>query len=85
MRKTEEEAAIFGGTAGIPLDPCYHSSCDTIKNINDKALDVNSDAIATLAGRYAFDTGTIGITPPAPTARSGDARAHTHGPAISAS
>ncbi|MEV5502162.1 M28 family metallopeptidase [Nonomuraea fuscirosea] len=85
VRKTEEEAAIFGGTAGIPLDPCYHSSCDTIKNINDKALDVNSDAIATLAGRYAFDTGTIGTTPPAPAARSGAAEAHTHGPAVSAS
>src|SRR5690606_28613493 len=31
-RKTEEEAAIFGGTAGLPLDPCYHSACDTITN-----------------------------------------------------
>ncbi|MEV0614106.1 M28 family metallopeptidase [Nonomuraea sp. NPDC050404] len=81
--KTEEEAAIFGGTAGIPLDPCYHSVCDTIRNVNDKALDVNSDAIATLAGTYAFNTGTIGTTPPAPASRTTDT--HTHKPADSAS
>jgi hypothetical protein len=83
--KTEEEAAIFGGTAGIPLNPCYHSVCDMIKNINDKALDVNSDAIAALTAKYAFDTGTI-PTDPAPTtaAKHGDAE-HTHKPADSAS
>ncbi|MFC4113197.1 M28 family metallopeptidase [Nonomuraea zeae] len=77
--KTAEEAAIFGGTAGVPLDPCYHSVCDTIKNINDKALDVNSDAIATLVATYAFDTGTIGAaSAPAAAARGG---AHGHKPA----
>ncbi len=32
--KTAEEAAIFGGTAGAPLDPCYHAACDTIDNVN---------------------------------------------------
>ncbi|GAA3685683.1 aminopeptidase PaaP [Nonomuraea antimicrobica] len=86
--KTAEEAAIFGGTAGIPLDPCYHSVCDTIENINDKALDVNSDAIATLTAKYAFDTGTI-PTDPAPTAaaaqRADAKHLHQHGPADSAS
>ncbi|MFI6709165.1 M28 family metallopeptidase [Nonomuraea sp. NPDC050478] len=77
--KTAEEAAIFGGTAGIPLDPCYHQACDTIKNISDKALDVNSDAIATLAATYAFDTGTIGAAAPTQ-ARAAQAE-HRHGPA----
>ncbi|SDH05022.1 M28 family metallopeptidase [Nonomuraea jiangxiensis] len=78
--KTAEEAEIFGGTAGIPLDPCYHSACDTIANISDKALDVNSDAIATLAATYAFDTGTIGTA--APVAKGAAARAgHSHHPA----
>ncbi|PZG12475.1 M28 family metallopeptidase, partial [Nonomuraea aridisoli] len=77
--KTEEEAEIFGGTAGIPLDPCYHSVCDTIQNVNDHALDVNSDAIATLAATYAFDTGTIGATTPAPAPRAAKTTAdHTH-------
>ncbi|MFI7455608.1 M20/M25/M40 family metallo-hydrolase [Nonomuraea sp. NPDC049714] len=80
--KTEEEAAIFGGTAGIPLDPCYHSACDTIENVSAKALDVNSDAIATLVATYAFDTGTIGATAPTPAAAR-TATPHRHGPAES--
>ena len=45
----------WGGTAGQAFDRCYHSSCDTTSNINDTALDRNSDAIAyavwTLSGR----------------------------------
>lgn len=77
--KTEEEAAIFGGTAGIPLDPCYHQACDTIKNISDHALDVNADAIATLAATYAFDTGPIGTSGTRAAART--QAAHQHGPA----
>ncbi|MBF8191260.1 M20/M25/M40 family metallo-hydrolase [Nonomuraea sp. K274] len=77
--KTEEEAEIFGGTAGVPLDPCYHSVCDTIENIDDTALDVNSDAVATLAATYAFDTGTIGAgAPAATTAATATAKAGAH-------
>ncbi len=44
--KTEEEAAIFGGTAGQPYDPCYHKACDTIANVNTKALNEMGDAVA---------------------------------------
>ncbi len=36
--KTAEEAAIFGGTAGAPLDPCYHAACDNIDNIDPGCL-----------------------------------------------
>ncbi|MFI0039649.1 M28 family metallopeptidase [Streptomyces mutabilis] len=45
-RKTAAQAAKWGGTAGQPFDRCYHSSCDTTANIDDTALDRNSDAIA---------------------------------------
>ncbi|MDH6623810.1 aminopeptidase S [Streptomyces sp. LBL] len=44
--KTAAQAAKWGGTAGLAFDRCYHSSCDTTANINDTALDRNSDAIA---------------------------------------
>lgn len=44
--KTEAEAAIFGGTAGQPYDPCYHQACDNLGNLSPKALDQMSDAIA---------------------------------------
>ncbi|MGX1118745.1 aminopeptidase S [Streptomyces ambofaciens] len=45
-RKTSAQAAKWGGTAGQPFDRCYHSSCDTTANINDTALNRNTDAIA---------------------------------------
>jgi aminopeptidase S len=44
--KTSAQAQKWGGTAGQAFDRCYHSSCDTASNINDTALDNNSDAIA---------------------------------------
>ncbi|QKW08538.1 M28 family peptidase [Streptomyces sp. NA04227] len=43
---TEQQAQDWGGKAGEPFDKCYHSSCDTTENINEQALDRNSDAIA---------------------------------------
>ena len=44
--KTEEEAAIYGGTAGEAYDPCYHEACDTIRNVSRRALDQLGDATA---------------------------------------
>jgi Zn-dependent M28 family amino/carboxypeptidase len=49
--KTEEEAAIFGGTAGAPYDPCYHQACDTVANLNTAALNELGDGVA-----HAVDT-----------------------------
>ncbi|MEU0218430.1 M28 family metallopeptidase [Streptomyces sp. NPDC006265] len=43
---TSAQAAKWGGTAGRAFDRCYHSSCDTTANINDTALNRNSDALA---------------------------------------
>ncbi len=44
--KSEEEAAIFGGTAGEPYDPCYHQACDTTDNIDPVVLEQMADAVA---------------------------------------
>ncbi|MFM9369266.1 M28 family metallopeptidase [Streptomyces sp. Da 82-17] len=44
--KSAEQAQKWGGTAGESFDKCYHSSCDTTENIDETALDRNSDAIA---------------------------------------
>ncbi|WP_020120553.1 M28 family metallopeptidase [Streptomyces canus] len=44
--KTAAQAAKWGGTSGLAFDRCYHSSCDTSANIDDTALDRNSDAVA---------------------------------------
>jgi len=51
--KTEEQAQVYGGTAGAPYDPCYHQACDTINNLNTNALhelgDAATHAVYTLA------------------------------------
>ena len=44
--KTEEQAAVYGGTAGVAYDPCYHQACDTINNLNTTALSQMGDAAA---------------------------------------
>jgi Zn-dependent M28 family amino/carboxypeptidase len=44
--KTDEQAAIWGGTSGDQYDPCYHLACDTVDNVSIEAIEVNVDAIA---------------------------------------
>ena len=44
--KTVEQAAIYGGTAGAPYDPCYHQACDTTNNLSTKALNELGDGAA---------------------------------------
>jgi Zn-dependent M28 family amino/carboxypeptidase len=43
--KTAAQAAVYGGTAGQPYDPCYHLACDDYDNINIKGLHEMSDAV----------------------------------------
>jgi Zn-dependent M28 family amino/carboxypeptidase len=57
--KSAAEAATWGGTAGQQYDPCYHLACDTYANNNDFALDINSDAVAYSALKYAMDTSDV--------------------------
>ncbi|GGZ52777.1 hypothetical protein GCM10010387_53650 [Streptomyces inusitatus] len=61
--KTAAQAQKWGGTAGQAFDRCYHSSCDNTSNVNDTALDRNSDAIA----HAIWTLGTGGTTPPGDT------------------
>ena len=44
--KTAEQAAVFGGTAGEAYDPCYHSLCDTVDNVDPVVLEQMADAVA---------------------------------------
>lgn len=59
-RKTAAQVQLWGGTQAA-FDPCYHRSCDTTANVNDTALDRNSDAIAYAVWTLADGGGT---TPP---------------------
>jgi aminopeptidase Y len=60
--KTAAEAALWGGTAGLAYDPCYHQACDTFANNNAFALDNNSDAIAHAVISYGMSTALINGT-----------------------
>ncbi|GGG55692.1 aminopeptidase [Kocuria dechangensis] len=55
-RKTVEQAALFGGRAGIPYDLCYHQACDDISNVNSQGLDEMADAAAAVVVRFATST-----------------------------
>jgi Zn-dependent M28 family amino/carboxypeptidase len=61
--KTEEQEAIWGGTAGEQFDQCYHLACDTFDNIDLHALEVNSDLVAFAMLTYAFSTETVNGVP----------------------
>ncbi|KIF68497.1 Leupeptin-inactivating enzyme 1 [Streptomyces sp. AcH 505] len=60
--KTAAQTQKWGGTTGRAFDACYHRSCDTLTNVDDTALDRNSDAIA-----YAVWTLSAGGTVPSGT------------------
>ncbi|KGN33165.1 aminopeptidase Y [Knoellia sinensis KCTC 19936] len=57
--KTAEQAAVFGGEAGVAYDKCYHAECDDISNVNMKAMDENSDAMAHAVVTYAMSTAAV--------------------------
>jgi Zn-dependent M28 family amino/carboxypeptidase len=67
--KTAEQAAVFGGTAGEPYDPCYHQACDTINNLSTNALfelgDAAAHAVLTLAKTKTgfFPDGSLRVAP----------------------
>ncbi|SEC61942.1 PA domain-containing protein [Amycolatopsis tolypomycina] len=66
--KTPAQAAVYGGTAGVAYDSCYHQACDTFANNNLVVLDQNADAIAYSTVTLAYSTqlvnGVPGRTPP---------------------
>jgi Zn-dependent M28 family amino/carboxypeptidase len=44
--KTQEQAKIYGGKAGVPYDACYHQACDDIHNLNKRSIDQLSNGAA---------------------------------------
>jgi Zn-dependent M28 family amino/carboxypeptidase len=62
--KTPQEAATYGGTAGVSYDACFHAACDDIHNLNPKALSEFGAAAADVIWRLAAE----GLPPTGPTA-----------------
>jgi Zn-dependent M28 family amino/carboxypeptidase len=54
--KQDYQAEAYGGEAGVAYDPNYHQVGDDITNLDEQALDQNSDAIAYSVLTLAYDT-----------------------------
>ncbi|KAG5288628.1 aminopeptidase [Histoplasma capsulatum G186AR] len=54
--KTEEQAKMFGGTAGIAYDANYHGKGDNVTNINKDAWLLNTKGAAYVLATYARST-----------------------------
>jgi Zn-dependent M28 family amino/carboxypeptidase len=62
VKKSAEEAKLWGGTADQPFDPNYHKSTDTLDHIDRTALGINGGGVAYATGLYAQDlTGRNGV------------------------
>jgi Zn-dependent M28 family amino/carboxypeptidase len=60
--KTAEQAALFGGDAGVAFDPCYHQACDDRDNVSAQAIDEMSDATAHAVLTFAMTTSAVNGT-----------------------
>jgi Zn-dependent M28 family amino/carboxypeptidase len=60
--KTAEQALIYGGTAGVAYDRCYHQLCDDLTNLNADALDEMSDATAHATLLFAMSGSSVNGT-----------------------
>ncbi|MDI2128262.1 M28 family metallopeptidase [Yinghuangia seranimata] len=54
--KTADQAAKFGGTAGVAYDKCYHSACDTYANLDKNYLELNGKLMGYALGTFANNT-----------------------------
>jgi len=53
--KTAAEAALFGGTAGVPYDACYHLPCDDLSNVNMDIAEPLTESLARAAQFFGVD------------------------------
>ncbi|KAA5836084.1 M28 family metallopeptidase [Saccharopolyspora hirsuta] len=57
--KTEEQAAKWGGTAGVAFDPNYHSARDNLSNVDRVALERMTKGIANVVQAYSQSTEAV--------------------------
>jgi hypothetical protein len=64
QRKTEVQARLWGGQAGVAFDPNYHTPGDTLANIDRHALSVMGPAVAFAVGTYGQSVEGVNGVPP---------------------
>ena len=57
--KTREQARRWGGRAGADFDPCIHEPCDDLDNVNVKALDRYTQAVAGTIAHFAISVSDL--------------------------
>ena len=57
--KTEQEAAVFGGQAGVAYDRCYHQACDGFGNVNLQGMGEMTGAIAHAVWAFSQDASSV--------------------------
>ena len=60
--KQPYQVPLYGGTAGVAFDPCYHQLCDTLAKINGQGLDEHSDAAVHAILTFAQTTSAVNGT-----------------------
>jgi Zn-dependent M28 family amino/carboxypeptidase len=63
QRKTDTQARLWGGQAGAPFDPGYHTLRDTIDNLDRRALSITGPGVAFTVGTYAHSTEGVNGVP----------------------
>jgi hypothetical protein len=53
QRKTQVQARLWGGTAGVAFDRNYHLAGDTVDNVDRDALAITGPGVAFVVGTYA--------------------------------
>jgi Zn-dependent M28 family amino/carboxypeptidase len=59
VEKQDYQVPLYGGEAGVAYDPNYHQAGDDITNLDPKALDENSDAVAYAVLTLAYDSSRV--------------------------
>lgn len=54
-KKSDEQAKLWGGTAGEPFDPNYHQKGDTLEHIDRTSLGIQGGGVAYVVALYAQD------------------------------
>ena len=60
--KQPYQVPLYGGTAGVAFDRCYHQLCDDLTNINDQGLEEHSDAAIHAILTFAQTTSAVNGT-----------------------
>jgi Zn-dependent M28 family amino/carboxypeptidase len=57
VKKSAEQAKLWGGAADQPFDPNYHQKTDTLDHIDRTSLGINGAGVAYAVALYAQDLG----------------------------